>query len=212
MEIHEVIRLASNFSCIMPLVFYLLRFNIVDKQIHLIGSFVILCGLADLITFFRPLGVSVPLVFNLQDIIQFSLLAGFYYVIVFSNRKLISWGITIYVTIFFAVTVWVQGLYKFQTLVWTVDGILIIIFGIAYLIHLLGNRPPKYQSIYSTLWINSGLLFYFCFSLWLFVMGQYILTELPERTKMIYWSCHNVNNIIKNGIIAIGISWYSKNG
>jgi hypothetical protein len=42
-------------------------------------------------------------------------------------------------------------------------------------------------------------------------MGDYILNELDEKTKMVYWNCHNANNVIKNVIIAIGIR-YGRNG
>lgn len=209
MDIYKVIRLASNLSVALPLVIYVTQVRRVEKQIHLVGAFVLLCALADLITFFNPSGLSVALIFNIQDIVQFLLLAGFYYVTVYSKRKVISWGITFYLTVLIAVTLWVQGVYGYQTLMWSVNGVVMVVFAITYFMHLYEQRPAKTASLYGTLWINSGLLFYFAFSLWLFVMGDYILNELPDRIKMIYWSCHNMNNVTKNVLVGIGI-FYSR--
>jgi hypothetical protein len=59
---------------------------------------------------------------------------------------------------------------------------------------------------FGLLWINSGILFYFSFNLFLFVMSSYVLTHLEQELTLIIWSFHNVNNIIKNILVGLGIS------
>ena len=53
-------------------------------------------------------------------------------------------------------------------------------------------------------------MIYFCLNLFLFLMGSYVLTKLDPETSALIWSSHNVNNIIKNILFAVGIYFYKK--
>lgn len=203
MRSFEVIRLVSNLSCLVPLAVYAMRLTKVDKPIHVIAGLMLVSGLSDLITFIKPDWLNVMLVFNIQDILQFSLITLFYYLID-PDRKFISWGVTLYLTFLIAVTAWSQGIFEYQTLMWTISGLIVITYAIMYLINLYQSDIKKKET-FGLLWISSGFLFYFCLSLALFVVADYILNELDDKLKMVYWSCHNVNNIFKCVLIAIGI-------
>ena len=63
---------------------------------------------------------------------------------------------------------------------------------------------------YTFTWINTGVLVYFCLNLFLFILGNYVLTKLDPPVSMMIWSFHNVNNILKNIFFAIGIYFFKR--
>ena len=212
MSISEAIRLSSIYSFIIPLVVYALAFKKAKKPVHLIGGLIIASGISDFIALFKLPIISVALLCNIQDVIQFLLVSAFFYIIS-SNRIIIKWGVALYLPGLFVTSLFIQSPMVHQTLLWAITGFIILVFCIQYVIQVVCAfkvRPTADASLpdYSLLYIIGGFIIYFTLSLWLFIMGDYIFYGVTKDVALSYWSVHNFNNIIKNILIAIGI-WHS---
>lgn len=206
-SIADVIRYASMFSVAFPLILYLFRVKALSRSGHLIGAMVVISAVADLTAYFvARSGVSTALIFNVYFVIFFVLLSWFYTEVLQSTRgrKTVQWGLGIFVVSYILITIFFQSFNEFQTLMWTTGGTIAIIFSISYFISVFSAMRP--MNDFGLLWINSGILFYFSFNLFLFVMSSYVLTRLEPELGVIVWSFHNVNNIIKNILIGLGVS------
>lgn len=212
-KISEFIRLASNISLLVPLLIYISRIRYASRQIHIIGAIVIVSCLSDLIGYilFKQ-NESNVLVFNAYYLLLFFLLSWFYYEILFqkNQRKIVWIGVVVYLLSFILVTLFVQGLREYQTLMWVITAVIMITYSIGYFFYSLSTVDPNRYLNYSFIWINVGVMIYFCLNLFLFTIGDYVLTRLDPLTSALIWSTHNVNNIIKNVLFAIGIYFYQR--
>ena len=212
-KISEIIRMASNLSLLVPLSVYLTRIRYASRQVHIIGILIIVsgvCDLAGLILFSHR--QSTVVLFNTYYALLFLLLTWFYYEALFVNtRRIMIWiGLAIYLQSFILITVYVQNFLQYQTLMWLITALIMITYSIAYFFYSLSTITTSGYFGYSLVWINIGVMIYFCLNLFLFLMGNYVLTKLDAETSALIWSSHNVNNIIKNILFAVGISFYKK--
>ncbi len=209
----DIIRIASNVSLAFPLVMYLMRFKHATRRVHIIGALVIISGISDLVGFILSKDQeSTVVLFNTYYAVLFFLLTWFYYEILFlNNRRIMVWiGLAIYLQSFILTTLFVQSFFEYQTLMWVITAIIMIIYGIAYFFYSFSTIPMANVFGYSFIWINSGVLIYFCLSLFLFTVGNYALTRLDTEMSAVVWSFHNVSNILKNVLFAIGIYLYKR--
>src|SRR5687768_8938838 len=212
-KISEIIRMASNLSLLVPLSVYLTRIRYASRQVHIIGILIIVsgvCDLAGLILFSHR--QSTVVLFNTYYALLFLLLTWFYYEALFVNtRRIMIWiGLAIYLQSFILITVYVQNFLQYQTLMWLITALIMITYSIAYFFYSLSTITTSGYFGYSLVWINIGVMIYFCLNLFLFLMGNYVLTKLDAETSALIWSSHNVNNIIKNILFAVGIFFYKK--
>jgi hypothetical protein len=206
----EIIRLASISSVALPLILYFVRIKSGLNTIHKIGGLVILSAASDLIALYLfNTGQSTVFLFNSYYLAVFVFLAWFYYGIFVqkTSRNIVLGGAVLYALSFVLITAFVQPYSEYQTFMWTITGVIALIFSISYFLSVFSAQQP--MDNYGLLWINSGILFYFSFNLFLFVMSSYVLTQLaPELSKLI-WSFHNINNIVKNILLALGMFYFS---
>ncbi len=213
-KIAEIIRLASNLSLLVPLSIYFTRMRYASRQVHIIGILIIASGLCDVIGFILfSKHQSTVVVFNAYYSILFFLLTWFYYEALFVNtRRVMVWiGLAVYLPSFFLITIYVQNFSQYQTLMWVITAIIMIMYSIAYFFYSLSTVTPSAFFGYSLIWINMGVMIYFCLSLFLFVLGNYVLTKLDPQTSALIWSTHNINNIIKNILFSVGLFIYRRN-
>jgi len=212
-DISEVLRWASSISVLVPLFIYLARSKGASRRVHIIGALLFVSAACDLIGFilYRE-HQSTVILFNAYYAILFLLLTWFYYEILFiKDRRVMLWiGLAIYLQSYVLITFFVQSFFEYQTLMWVITAIIMIIYGIAYFIYSLSSLPTSSVFSYTFVWINSGVLIYFCMNLFLFILGNHVLTKLDSEMSLLIWSFHNVNNIIKNILFAVGIYFYRK--
>jgi hypothetical protein len=208
----EIIRLASILSVAVPLVIYLMKIRNVSKPVHLIGILTIASAIADLsVAFFFAKGQSTVIIFNIYSILLFLLLSWFYYEIFLTKKgqRTVLGGVAVYIISFILLTTTAhQSFFQYQTFLWTIAGMIMIIFSISYFLYLFS--APVTLSNFELLWINSGVLLYFSLNLFLFVMSGYVLTRLDPEISLLIWSFHNVNNIMKNVLLAFGIYAFNR--
>jgi hypothetical protein len=210
-HISEIIRFASIASVAFPMILYLTKIGYGSKALHLIGALVVLSALSDLTAYFLfSHGKSTVILFNLYYIAVFFVLTGFYLSIYNSStgRRVVISGFFIYVIALILVTLFRQPFTTYQTLMWTLTGMTMIIYSISYFLYLFSDQTM--MNNYGLLWINSGVLLYFSLNLFLFIMSSYVLTQLDSEISLLIWSFHNVNNIMKNVLIGLGIFSFSK--
>ena len=203
----EIISYASMFSVAFPLILYLFRIRHVNTSGHKIGAIVVVSAVSDTIGYFLfQAKLSTVLVLNSYFLITFVLLAWFYSDVLQSTRgkRTVQWGFGIYILAFIIIVTFYQSFNEYQTLMWTLAGAICIVFSVSYFISVFSTTRP--MNDFGLLWINSGILFYFSFNLFLFIMSSYVLTRLEPELGLIVWSFHNVNNLIKNILIGLGIS------
>ncbi|RAW03119.1 hypothetical protein [Pseudochryseolinea flava] len=83
-------------------------------------------------------------------------------------------------------------------------SVTILIYTIAFFYKLMEELPTKHIHQLPMFWINSGLLFYHAGSFFLFAFTDYIVRVL-KNDLMIYWTFHNILNILEHSIILLGI-------
>jgi hypothetical protein len=209
----DTIRIASNLSVVIPLVIYLTKIKYASKRVHIIGALIFVSGICDLIgwIFFKN-GQSTAMLFNAYYAMTFFLLSWFYYEVLFikSRRVVVFLGLAVYLQSFVLISIFVQGITEYQTLMWIITGIIMIVYSIAYFIYSLSIIPNTSTLYYTPIWINSGVLIYFILNLFLFILSNYVLTKLDPQMSLLIWSFHNVNNVLKNILFGIGIYFYKK--
>jgi hypothetical protein len=205
--IAKIITYASIFSVAFPLILYILRVKRMSRSGHLIGAIVVISALSDGISYIvGSAGMSTAMILNTYFVLSFILLCWFYSEIAqsVSDRRIVKTGLVIFILSYIVISIFIQSFSQFQTLMWTTGGAIAIIFSISYFISVFSAIRP--MNDFGLLWINSGILFYFSFNLFLFIMSSYVFTHLEPEVGIIVWSFHNVNNVIKNILIGLGIS------
>lgn len=209
-ESTEIIRLLSNFSVLLPITVYCLKFKILPRHNHIIGMLVIASMIFDLTGFIRAKnGLSTVILFNTYFLLQQLLLTLFYYKILFNNVKhrVFPIGIAFFVVGYIFITLFAQGINEYQSYVWTLGCVILAVYGLLFTSHLLKNNPAIDSHFQSKLFINGGIVVYASFSFFLFIIDQYLLSLEPEITGGT-WTFHNINNIVKNIAFAIGL-WFT---
>jgi hypothetical protein len=212
-SIPTIISTASSISVVLPLAMYLLRMKNAAKRIHIIGALMIVSAVCDLVGMLLITERSSTVVlFNVYYALLFLLLTWFYYEILFINtRRVLVWiGLAIYLQSFLLVTIYVQSFFEYQTLMWVITAIIMIIYSITYFFYSFSTISTANIFSYTFIWINIGVMIYFCLNLFLFILGNHVLTKLEPEVGALIWSSHNVNNIIKNILFAIGIYFYKR--
>ena len=155
---------------------------------------------------------STVVLFNAYYFVLFLILTWFYYEALFVNtRRILVWiGLAIYLQSFILITFFVQNFMEYQTLMWLITALIMIVYSVAYFFYSLSTIVTSGYFGYSLIWINVGVMIYFCLNLFLFLMGNYVLTKLDPDTSALIWGSHNINNIIKNILFAVGIYFYRR--
>lgn len=208
-HISEVLRIASIASVAFPLISYLVKVQQASKPVHLIGVLTVVSALSDVVgVIYFTQGKSTVMQINAFYLVQFLLLTWFYYEISGSAKakSMVAGGLVIFGVAYVLITYFLQSFFEYQTFVWTLSGIIMIVFSTSYVVYLFS--AGTLMENHGTFWINGGILYYFSFNLFLFVMSSYVLTKLEPQISLLIWSFHNVNNIVKNILIGVGIVSY----
>lgn len=211
-DLSEIVRFGSICSVVVPLAVYVVRARRAPGVVHMLGVLVIIAAASDVAGYWMfTLRQSTVVLFNSFSIIQFAILSAVFYSLLESspNRKIVLGGGVLFAICFILITLLAEPFTTYQTLLWTVAGILLIIYSIAYFVHLFSTTQSTGKAGF--MWINSAVLFYFSLNLFLFVISSYVLTQLEPEVGLIVWNFHNINNIVKNLLLGIGIGTATSN-
>lgn len=215
-----IIAVVSIVLSYLPVCIYLYKAKGFPRYIHILAVALISSVLLDSLGFiFAKLSIHTYWIFNVQDALQFFLLSWFYYEIVFKKNQGFSPAtkyIFIPCTIFYLVSLLLVSfnlqnpISSDQNFMWTASAVIIIFYSSMYFNHLVVSvHTRKNLQMNILVWINSGVFYYFSFTILLFLLREYLIKELTREQWELVWSVNNINNIIKNVLIAIGLAFYA---
>jgi len=194
----------SIFSALLPILAYLL-FRSNYRNAHFICLLALLSLVADVGNeLFSRSGQSGYVITNAFFIIQFLLLSILYYAMLKNKIWLVRLSI-LYGILLLADILFIQKIDEFQGWIRVFEAIVLAGYAISCYISLHNKPDPDKKSDLLLLWINMGVLFYFFFNLYLFSISNYVLKNMFKEDAMVVWGFHNVNNIVKNILFAIGL-------
>jgi hypothetical protein len=203
-RILEVLRLASNYSVIVPMVIYLAKIKNAQVQTHIIGCVLILSALADvtgLILYSHRM--STVMLFNVYCILQFLIIASFYYQVDIIRKfsDFFFAGVLLVLILAGLNTFSVQGLNQYQTYSWAMFSVTLVSFSIFHLLNITSGYPFDRQ-VSSAMGFSIGIIVYFSFNFWLFLITAFITDPADRDSSLVIWAFNNLNNIAKNLIFA----------
>jgi len=206
-QISTALIYVSYFSGVVP-IYFLLRKKFVFKSAlyRLFGVFLAISSLSDLISFLlAKSGVSNIPVGNIYLVVMFTVLSFMYSKLLTLSRSVIL-KIGIGCIIFFVVnSIYGQGLTTIQNYTLLLYGVMLIGYSLVYYDHLIHTIPVRDILSFTPFWINSGIAYYFCFNLFIFIACTYVFENLKPNEVLAVWIFHNVNNIVKNLLFTVGI-------
>ncbi len=198
----------SILSALVPLL-GLIKFRRYSRELKLLLSLVIISFLCDIGSIFlKP-------VFNLNpnyagssyQLAEFIFLVSIYYQTLHYKGKpafFIALGL-VFLLLFLTNLLFIQqeGINTYTKLY---AAFVFILLSIGYFYQLMKDLPTLHLQRLPMFWINTAVLVYFSGNFFLFLMSDYLVTVLHEDL-MIYWSFHNLLNILKNLLFAVAV-WH----
>lgn len=105
-----------------------------------------------------------------------------------------------------------QPIMEHQSALWVMGGALMILFAIRYFWQMYCYLPADDLSKFLKGWINIAVFCYFSFNLFLFACANFIFQSESTVIGMAFWSFHNFNNIVKNGLLGFGLYLSTEEG
>ncbi len=210
---HPIIKLISyniSWVLVVPTLVILFRHNHLKKELKVAAVFV---GIG---IFFEILSriiahiykTNLPML-HLYTILEFCLIAWFYHIFFdgFFNHKTVPILILSFVGFAIINITFIQSLFEFNTYPRGLESLLIT--GLAILAFYKMLQELEYTRLDKSpiFWINSGFLIYFAGSLFLFLMGNLLLSK-DRQLSLIAWTIHAFLFGFMQIFIAIGL-WHS---
>jgi hypothetical protein len=194
-------------SIALPVVAGFLRLRVQAPLVYYVLVLSFTSILVDLsVGYFLAGPQSKVLLINLQDILQFFLIALMYREMYGREyRSIFAIIVVFFSTVIVANSFYFQPITELQNYSWTFAGLLIIFMSLGWMFHVLLTMPVKKLVHYGEFWINTSFFCYFSVSLFLFLSVNYVFKGQSVEAKVFFWSFHSVNNILKNVLLTIGI-------
>jgi hypothetical protein len=193
-------------SGFIPLILYLIRFKSVPREIHFIAICVAISTLSDFICYQMAIRkIHNMLVTNNYYLLEFTLLACFFYHILFKRmyKKFFIAAILAFIVAFLLISFFIQPyLTVHQNFVWSLNKLICLIFSLMF-IHewaMSGREGKQYRA---HLWIIAGLVFHYGFALYIIAM-HHQLSIMDIKTSRLIWSFHNLSYMVKHLLFAVG--------
>lgn len=215
------LQMISNFLIwLLDYVHYVLLFTItigfirlkyLKNELKYIWYFILLGAFSEIFTrtisYFYPRLNTLPGL-HLYTILEFITIGLFYYTYFanFFNRKILPYIIIFFVLLATINAFFIQGIFNFNTYASGLEGILIIFLSLLCFYKMLielDTRDPTKQPIF---WINSGFLFYFAGSLFIFILSNFIKGD--NYLLSLAWGMHAFLMLVLHLFLGIGL-WHS---
>ncbi len=211
LNIANILSYISAFSVLIPLSLFLKNIKSFNVYIgFLFGGVICVSALSDIISYiFISLGKSSTITINTFFSIQFFLFS-FIYISFLKKKLLIYCSLFFYITFLIVNSLFIQPFYQFQSWSRLVESFFLISYTLIYYLKILKATPPVNSLRTFPTIFNTAVFFYFSLNLFLFIISNYIFTQMSHEDKIIAWSFHNINNFIKNILFAVGIYYAGK--
>jgi hypothetical protein len=198
----------SYFSIVVPVCFLFRRKHVLKfRQYQLLGILFLVSAAADVAGYILIRNqISNHAVNNLYFLVSFILLSLMYMHLLSGIKHAIYSLIAASLCLFVWDTFCIQSIAGVQSYLLTFCGVLSIGYSFIYYDHLLDTIPATDIMRFPFFWINTAVAYYFGLNLFLFIFSTYIFENLKDEEILAVWSFHNLNNIVKNILFAVGLS------
>lgn len=94
---------------------------------------------------------------------------------------------------------------NFQSINTAIQSVALVFLGFLYYFDLYKQLPTDNLARFTPMWINAAIVCYYSFNLFLFLITNYLFENMSDGAALTFWSFHNLNNIVKNMLLAAGI-------
>ena len=207
------INYASFSSILAPLIALIAKKNFwSDTLIKLLWSLVLLSAFSDTTSYIllkfsitnRPVG-------NVYSLLSFIVISFIYSQFLKERRKPIAIIIILFVVFFGIDSFFFQKITTFQSYTRILASIICTGYSVFFYSRSSKIGPVNDPVRDSLFWINTAFWYYFIVNFFLFCADSFIFTE--ESTSIatvIFWGFHNINNVIRNVLLTVGIYFYQK--
>lgn len=210
MSISEISELLNNITVVsdfLPVAAALYNYRRLDRILRLMAIFCMLSVIPDsfglIISYLKLRHYNNLFLFHLFDmmaVIFFTLIyQQAFYKSVFKKMTLI-FGITSLAAMIFNV-IFIESIQSYPSVSNTILSILLIVLSLVYFYDMLSRQEFTYIEKQGMFWINSGVLFYYAITIFLFML--YKKMNAVDRTN--YYMMQSVMNIIANLIYSVGL-------
>ena len=210
--IADIISYVSIASILLPIIFFVVVKQLIKNQaFNFLIAAILLSFVTEIVyTILGYLHTSNFIVGNIYTVFFFLILILFYKNLLPQNKNWLYIFFTLYSGFIIINTLFFQNIMEYQGYSRAFGGVLIIVCSLMYYRSLLNNLPASNVMQYGLFWVNTGITYYYSFNLLLFIYSNYVFSNLPSDLGIIFWSFHNVNNIVKNILFCVGIYYTGK--
>lgn len=144
------------------------------------------------------------LISNIFIVCQITLLC-LVYVKMLTSKTIVRIALWAFPFLAFGYSIFFQSINEFQSGIRVLGAVLMISFAFRYFWQMYCYLPADDLSKFLKGWINIAVFCYFSFNLFLFTCANYVFNNESTVVAMAFWSFHNLNNIIKNCLLAFGL-------
>lgn len=208
MSFAELLSYVSTLTVFIPFLYCLTALKKKDKLI--ISLFILLCisiAISGVTEFYIQRGSETSLLyFNLYTLLEFIGISVLYTALLPHYRYGIYFTMLLFTAFFAADCYWVEDVHTMQDYPLVVESVIVIVYCTLYFFHSLKEVGHDYSLLRDgKFWLNIAFISYFVYSIGLFAIVNHIFIELEPDTAQSLWTIHNMNYIIKNLLLAVGV-------
>lgn len=149
-------------------------------------------------------GKQVNIPQNIEAILYFCFVTVLYYLALGKRYAKGFLVISIVFLIFAVINILFIQKIENNTYTKVIRSITIVSFCVLYCYRLMVDLPEKHLHRVPMFWYNSGILIYNAGTLFLYLFTNYFV-EVLHNDLLIYWTFHNILNIVQTLIIIVGL-------
>ncbi|MDB5145554.1 MAG: hypothetical protein JWQ66_4267 [Mucilaginibacter sp.] len=207
MSIALVLVYVSVISGFFPVLAALYNYRQLDTVLKIMALFCILSVIPDMISLVTAYILKLTSFNNLFLMHLYDMMAVIFFTVIYSKafyklilkRITLILGVTALLVILFN-SIFIEGILVYPSISNTVLSIFLIVLSLIYFYQLLSRQEFMYIEKQGLFWINSGVLFYYSITIFLFMLYSKINGE-----HKYYYLMQSITNIISNVLFSIGL-------
>lgn len=202
---------SASIFIIVPVLVAIFRYRHLDAATKTMAVYVFLGGLTQVLASYQSsLGNNNLWLLHLYTPLEFFCIVWFYNIILKGSVKESSMmGLGLGFAILSALnSAFLQPTDTFNTYARSLEGILVIVFCLAWCYKTLSEMQIRHLEQDPVFWINTGFLIYFSGNVLLFAFSNYIL-NINRSLNLYIWAFHALFSILEYCFISVGL-WKAK--
>jgi len=207
MSIALVLVYVSVLSGLFPVLAALYNYRQLDTVLKIMGLFCLLSAIPDIISLVTAYILKLISFNNLFLMHLYDMMAVIFFTVIYSKafykpvlkKMTLILGIMALAMMLYS-SIFIEGLLVYPSISNTVLSMFLIVLSLTYFYQLLTRQEFMYIEKQGLFWINSGVLFYYSITIFLFMLYSKINHAYKE-----YYLMQSVTNIISNLLYSVGL-------